>query len=87
MTIKPIKTERDRQKGLKDIENSGLRNRVRRQDRVDGSVTLVEVYEQKRFRIAPPDPVDAIKFRMDQLGSKRPISRKSSADETGPRGC
>jgi HTH-type transcriptional regulator/antitoxin HigA len=87
MTIKPIKLSVIDRKVSRTSKNSGMRNRVRRQDRVDGAVTLVEVYEQKRFRIAPPDPVDAIKFRMDQLGSKRPISRKSSADETGPRGC
>ena len=31
-------------------------------------VTLVEVYENNKFNIAPPDPVEAIKFRMEQLG-------------------
>jgi HTH-type transcriptional regulator/antitoxin HigA len=28
-------------------------------------VTLVEAYEQKHFRIDPPDPIEAIKFRME----------------------
>ena len=30
-------------------------------------VTLVESYEMKHYPIAPPDPVDAIKFRMEQM--------------------
>jgi HTH-type transcriptional regulator/antitoxin HigA len=33
-------------------------------------VTLVEAYEQKHYKISPPDPVEAIKFRMEQLGLK-----------------
>ena len=33
-------------------------------------VTLVEAYEQKHYKINPPDPVEAIKFRMEQLGLK-----------------
>ena len=35
---------------------------------MDLLVTLVESYEMKLFPIAPPDPVDAIKFRMEQMG-------------------
>ena len=33
-------------------------------------VTLVEAYERKHYKIEPPDPVEAIKFRMEQLGLK-----------------
>jgi HTH-type transcriptional regulator/antitoxin HigA len=33
-------------------------------------VTLVEAYEQRHYKIAPPDPIEAIKFRMEQLGMK-----------------
>jgi HTH-type transcriptional regulator / antitoxin HigA len=33
-------------------------------------VTLVEAYEQKHYRIDPPDPIEAIKFRMEQLELK-----------------
>lgn len=32
---------------------------------------LIECYEQERFPIEEPDPIEAIKFRMDQLGLKR----------------
>ena len=37
-------------------------------DELDLLVTLVESYEMKHYPIAPPDPVDAIKFRMEQMG-------------------
>jgi HTH-type transcriptional regulator / antitoxin HigA len=37
---------------------------------LDVLVTLVEAYEQKHYKINPPDPVEAIKFRMEQLGLK-----------------
>lgn len=37
-------------------------------DELDLLVTLVESYEIKHYPIAPPDPVDAIKFRMEQMG-------------------
>ena len=33
-------------------------------------VTLVEAYEQKHYKIEAPDPIEAIKFRMEQLGLK-----------------
>ncbi len=31
-------------------------------------ITLIEAYERKHYAIAPPDPIDAIKFRMEQGG-------------------
>ena len=37
-------------------------------DELDLLVTLVESYEMKHYSIAPPDPIDAIKFRMEQMG-------------------
>lgn len=40
-------------------------------DRLDVLVTLIEVYEEKHEPIPPPDPIDAIRFRMEQLGLDR----------------
>jgi HTH-type transcriptional regulator/antitoxin HigA len=34
----------------------------------DALATLIEAYEAKHYPIAPPDPIDAIRFRMDQQG-------------------
>ena len=37
-------------------------------DELDLLALLVETYEKERFPIGPPDPIDAIRFRMDQAG-------------------
>jgi len=71
MTIKPIKTERDYQKALKEIEKLwDAKPNTPMGDRLDVLVTLVEAYEQKHYKVDPPDPVEAIKFRMEQFGLK-----------------
>jgi HTH-type transcriptional regulator / antitoxin HigA len=69
MEIKPIKTENDYSKSLKRIEELwGVKKDTPEGDEFDLLVTLVEAYEMKHFQIAPPDPVDAILFRMEQMG-------------------
>lgn len=40
-------------------------------DRLDVLATLIDAYEAARFPIDPPDPVEAIKFRMEQQGLTR----------------
>jgi HTH-type transcriptional regulator / antitoxin HigA len=71
MTIKPIKTERDYQNALREIEKLwDAKPNTPMGDRLDVLVTLVEAYEQKHYKIEPPDPIEAIKFRMDQLDLK-----------------
>lgn len=72
MNIKPIKTRKDYEAALKKIgklfkSRPGTRNG----DELEILVTLVEAYEQKHFNIVPPDPVEAIKFRMEQMGLKQ----------------
>ena len=46
----------------------GAKNDTPEGDDIDLLVTLVESYEMKSYPIAPPDPIDAIKFRMEQMG-------------------
>jgi len=71
MTIRPIKTGRDYRNALKEIEKLwDAKPNSPRGDRLDVLVTLVEAYEQKHCRMEPPDPVEAVKFRMEQLGLK-----------------
>jgi HTH-type transcriptional regulator / antitoxin HigA len=71
MTIKPIKTERDYRKALKEIDNLwDAKPNTSMGDRLDVLVTLVEAYEQKHYKVDPPDPIEAIKFRMEQLDLK-----------------
>jgi len=69
MEIKPIKTENDYYKSLKRIEELwGAKKDTPEGDEFDLMITLAEAYEMKHFPITPPDPVDAILFRMEQMG-------------------
>jgi len=69
MEIKPIKTENDYNESIKRIEDLwGSKKDSQQGDELDLLVTLVESYEMKHYPIAPPDPVDAIIFRMEQMG-------------------
>jgi len=69
MEIRPIKTEKDYSDSLHRIEELwGAKKDTPKGDEFDLLVTLVESYEMKHFPIAPPDPIDAIKFRMEQMG-------------------
>jgi len=69
MKIRPIKTEADYQEAILRIETLwGSKRDTPEGDEFDLLVTLVESYEMKHFPIAPPDPIDAIKFRMEQMG-------------------
>ena len=68
MEIRPIKTEQDYNDSIKRIESLwGAKKDTPQGDELDLLVTLVESYEMKHYPIAPPDPVDAIKFRMEQM--------------------
>lgn len=68
MEIRPIKTEQDYQDAIRRIEELwGAKKDTPQGDELDLLVTLVEAYEMKHYPIAPPDPVDAIKFRMEQM--------------------
>ena len=69
MEIRPIKTERDYQESIHRIEELWGANRDTPEgDELDLLCTLVESYEMAHYPIAPPDPIDAILFRMEQMG-------------------
>jgi len=68
MDIRPIKTEQDYNNAISRIEKLwGAKKDTPEGDELDLLVTLVESYEMKHYPIAPPDPIDAIKFRMEQM--------------------
>ncbi|MEX0813477.1 MAG: helix-turn-helix domain-containing protein [Chitinophagales bacterium] len=72
MDIKPIKTEQDYNESIKRIEELwGAKTDTPEGDELDLLITLGEAYEMKHYPIAPPDPVDAIKFRMEQMGMSK----------------
>lgn len=83
MTIAPIKTKRDYERALRRIEQlMDAKPGTKNGDELDVLTTLVEAYEAKHFAICPPDPIEAIKFRMDQLG----MTRKDLETMLGRRG-
>lgn len=69
MDIKPIRTDDDYRAALREVESLMLAEFGSPEgDRLDVLATLVEAYESKHFPMELPDPVDAIKFSMDQKG-------------------
>jgi HTH-type transcriptional regulator/antitoxin HigA len=69
MEIKPIKTRKDHEQALKAIEQlMDAKRNTAEGDRLDVLVTLVEAYEARHFSLDLPDPVEAIKFVMEQRG-------------------
>lgn len=83
MTIAPVKTKKDYEAALRRIELlMDARPHTKKGDELDVLTTLVEVYEAKHYAICPPDPIDAIKFRLDQLG----MTRKDLEAVLGGRG-
>ena len=72
MQIKPIKTDADHTSALREIERLwGADVRTAEGDRLEVLTTRVEAYEQSRFPMDAPDPIEAIKFRLEQQGADK----------------
>jgi HTH-type transcriptional regulator / antitoxin HigA len=70
--VRPIRTKRDYEAVLKEAERLwGAKAGTREGDRLDVLATLIDAYEAEHYPIDPPDPIDAIKFRMEQQGLTR----------------
>lgn len=71
MNIRPIRNEQDYKAALKEVsllfENPPEPN-TPEGDQFEVMLTLIESYESKHFPVELPDPVEAIKFRMEQSG-------------------
>lgn len=69
MDIRPIKTEADYQATLTEVATlMTAEPGTSEGDRLDILVTLIEAYEREHYPIDFPDPIEAIKFRMEQQG-------------------
>ena len=72
MDIKPIKTELDYNRVLKEVESLMEAKRDTPEgDRLDVLVTLLEAYEERHHPILPPEPIDAILHQLESLGKSR----------------
>lgn len=70
--LKPIRTEADHEAALAEVERLwGAASGTPEGDRLDVLATLIDAYEQTHHPMEPPDPIEAIKFRMEQQGLTR----------------
>lgn len=70
--IAPIRNEQDYQNAERTIRASwGATPGTAEADRLDVLMVLLEAYEAEHHRIEPPDPIDAIQIRMEELGIDR----------------
>jgi HTH-type transcriptional regulator/antitoxin HigA len=70
--VKPIRTTRDYEAALEEVKRLwGAKLGTREGDRLDVLATLIDAYEAEHYAMDPPDPIAAIKFRMEQQGLTR----------------
>src|SRR5271167_1680933 len=80
--LKPIRTKADYEKALTEVERLwGAKSGTPAGDRLDVLATLIDAYETEHYPMDPPDPVEAIRFRMEQQG----LSRKDLEPLIGTR--
>ena len=69
MNLKPIKTKKDYQQALNRLEVIfDAKKGTAEGDELEILGILIDQYENEHFPIDLPDPIEAIKFRMEQLG-------------------
>jgi len=70
--VRPIRSEADYEAALGEVERLwGAKLGTAEGDRLDVLATLIDAYEDEHHPIDPPDPIEAIKFRMEQQGLTR----------------
>ena len=83
MKLKPIKNDRELNRALKRIDDLwGTKSGTPKGDELDVLMLLVEKYEDEQYAIPASDPVEAIKFLMDQNS----LSRKDLEPYIGASG-
>lgn len=72
MDIRPIRTDKDHKAALKELQKLwGAAPGTPDEDKLEVLATLVEAYEAKHHPIDPPDPIDAVLFRLEQMDLTR----------------
>ena len=71
MKIAPIRNKKDYQKALKRLDQIfDSEKGTEKGDELEILSILIDKYENEQFPIDLPDPIEAIKFRMEQMGMK-----------------
>ncbi len=80
--LKPVRTKADYKRAYAEVERLwGAKTGTPEGDRLDILATLIDAYETEHYPLDPPDPIEAIKFRMEQQG----LSRKDLEPLIGTR--
>ena len=80
MNIKPIRNEKDYQKALNRLEDIfDAKKGTEQGDELEILSILIDRFENEMFPIGMPDPIEAIKFRMEQMG----MNQKDLAEVVG----
>jgi HTH-type transcriptional regulator/antitoxin HigA len=70
--VKPIRSTKDYEKAMLEVESLwGSKSGTPKGDRLDVLATLIDAWEALNYPMDPPDPIEAIKFRMEQQGLTR----------------
>ena len=72
--LKPIKTKKQHEAYLArayELMQKNLEPNSKESDELEVTSILIEAYEKDQFPIEAPNPIDAILFRLDQLGMKK----------------
>src|SRR5258706_7259385 len=70
--VKAIRSGSDYEAELKEVDGLWVAKAGTRDgDRLDVLATLIDAYESEHYPMDPPDPIEAIKFRMEQQGLTR----------------
>ncbi len=70
--VKPIRSEADYEAAMAEVERLwGTKSGTPRGDRLDVLATLIDAWEGEHHPMDPPDPIEAIKFRMEQQNLTR----------------
>ena len=81
--VRPLRTDRDLDWALSEVDKVfDASEGTREHARAEVLTTLIEAYEDRRYSIAPPDPIAAIVFRLEQQG----LTRKALEGVIGTRG-
>ncbi len=77
VTVPLIRSDADLDRALVEINALMDKDTLAQaeEDRLNTMTVLVEAYEREHFPIGPPDPIEAIKFRLEQLGYETPAEQ------------